>query len=213
VSVDLYDTLQKLIRHELRGRRFAELGQVQKVYPTDPGNYDADVVLHATDLVLRHVPVLTPRKGFASLPEVGDLVMLQFMGGDVNRPVIVGTLYNGEDRPPENAEGNWVLQLPSGPDDKDSGLRVELRPADPVGFTVALKGDKFELVVQDDDPVARLTIAGTVLTIDANGGVKLDGAGDVEIQAAGKLKLGAGQGLDIQAGSTLALKASKIDLN
>ena len=60
---ELYDTLQKLIRQELRGRRFAEMGQVQAVYPTDPGNYDADVVLHATDLVLRHVPVLTPRKG------------------------------------------------------------------------------------------------------------------------------------------------------
>lgn len=210
---DLYDTLQKLVRHELRGRRFAELGQVQKVYPTDPGNYDADVVLHATDLVLRHVPVLTPRKGFASLPEVGDLVMLQFMGGDVNRPVIVGTLYNGDDRPPENTEGDWVLQLPSGPDDKTSGLRIELRQSDPVGFTVALKGDKFELLVQDDDPVAKLTVAGTVLTIDGSGGIKLEGAGDVEIQAAGKLKLGAGQGLDIQAGTTLALKASKIDLN
>ena len=210
---DLYDTLQKLIRHELRGRRFAELGQVQKVYPSDPGNYDADVVLHATDLVLRHVPVLTPRKGFASLPEVGDLVMLQFMGGDVNRPVIVGTLYNGDDRPPENTENDWVLQLPSGPDDKASGLRVELRQSDPIGFTVSLKGDKFELLVQDDDPVAKFTVAGTVLTIDGSGAVKLEGAADVEVKASGNLKLEAGQGVEIKAGTTMALKASKIDIN
>jgi len=210
---DLYDTLQKLIRHELRGRRFAELGQVQKVYPSDPGNYDADVVLHATDLVLRHVPVLTPRKGFASLPEVGDLVMLQFMGGDVNRPVIVGTLYNGEDRPPENTEGDWVLQLPSGPDDKESGLRIELRQSAPVGFTVSLKGDKFELLVQDDDPVARLTVAGTVLTIDGSGGATLKGASDVAIEAGGNLKLKADLGIEIQAGTTMALKAAKIDIN
>ena len=210
---DLYDTLQKLVRHELRMRRFAEMGQVQKVYPTDPGNYDADVVLHATDLVLKHVPVLVPRKGFASLPEVGDLVLLQFMGGDVNRPVIVGTLYNGDDRPPENAEGNWVLQLPSGPDDKESGVRVEVRQSDPVGFTVSLKGDKFELLVQDDDPVARLTVAGTELTIDGNGGVKLEGASDISIKAGGDLKLEATGSAEIKAGGALKLKGSKIDLN
>ena len=210
---DLYDTLQKLVRHELRARRFAEMGQVQAVYPSDPGNYDADVVLHATDLVLRHVPVLTPRKGHASLPEVGDLVMVQFMGGDVNRPVIVGTLYNGDDRPPENAENDWVLQLPSGPDAKTSGLRVELRQSDPIGFTVSLKGDKFELLVHDDDPVATLTVSGTKLTIAGDGGVKLEGGGDVEIKASGNLKLEAGGSAEIKAGSTMKLQASKIDLN
>lgn len=210
---DLYDTLQKLVRHELRMRRFAEMGQVQKVYPSDPGNYDADVILHATDLVLRHVPVMTPRKGYASLPEVGDLVLLQFMGGDVNRPVIVGTLYNGDDRPPENAQGDWVLQLPCDPDDKASGVRVELRQSAPIGFTVSLKGDKFKLLVQDDDPVAKLTVAGTTLTIDGSGAAKLEGAADVLIKAGGDLKLEAGGSAEIKAGTTLALKANKIDLN
>ena len=210
---DLYDTLQKLVRHEMRARRFAEMGQVQAVYPSDPGNYDADVVLHATDLVLRHVPVLTPRKGYASLPEVGDLVLLQFMGGDVNRPVIVGTLYNGDDRPPENTENDWVLQLPSGPDNKEAGLRIELRQSDPIGFTVSLKGDKFSLLVQDDDPVATLTVAGTKLSIDGGGGIKLEGGGDVQIKASGNLKLEAGGNAEITASGTLALKGAKLDLN
>ena len=210
---DLYDTLQKLVRHELRMRRFAEMGQVQKVYPTDPGNYDADVVLHATDLVLRHVPVLTPRKGHASLPEVGDLVLVQFMGGDVNRPVVIGTLYNGDDRPPENQEGDWVLQLPSGADNKDAGLRIELRQSDPIGFTVALKGDKFQLLVQDDDPVAKLTVAGTTVTIDAGGKVQIDGAADVALKASGNLTVEASGNAEIKAGGTLALKGAKIDLN
>lgn len=210
---ELYDTLQKLIRQELRGRRFAEMGQVQAVYPSDPGNYDADVVLHATDLVLRHVPVLTARKGHASLPEVGDLVLLQFMGGDINRPVVVGTLYNGDDRPPDNAEGDWVLQLPSGPDDKDSGLRLELRQSSPIGFTVALKGDKFELLVQDDDPVARLTVAGTTLSIDGGGGITLKGGADLTIEASGELKIKAGGNATIEAGGQLNLKGAKVNLN
>lgn len=210
---DLYDTLQKLTRHELRMRRFAEMGQVQAVYPTDPGNYDADVVLHAADLVLRHVPVLTPRKGFASLPELGDLVLVAFMGGDLNRPVIVGTLYNGDDRPPANAENDWVLQLPSGPDEKTSGVRVELRQSEPIGFTVSLKGEKFRLLVQDDDPVAELTVADTTLTIDGGGNVKLEAASDVRIKAGGDLKLEAAGSVEIKAGTTLAVKGSKVDIN
>jgi phage baseplate assembly protein gpV len=210
---DLYDTLQKLVRHELRGRRFAEMGQVQAVYPSDPGNYDADVVLHATDLVLKHVPVLTPRKGFASLPEVGDLVLVQFMGGDVNRPVVIGTLYNGEDRPPENTEGNWVLQLPAGADEKQAGVRIELVRSDPIGFSVSLKGDKFKLVVTDDDPVATLTVAGTQLRIDANGHVSLDGAGKLTLKTSGDLLLDAGGNAEIKASGTLKLSGATIDLN
>jgi phage baseplate assembly protein gpV len=210
---DLFDTLQKMIRQEMRGRRFAEMGTVQAVYPTDPGNYDADVVVHATELVLRHVPVLTPRKGFASLPEVGDLVLLQFMGGDLNRPVIIGTLYNGEDRPPENAENDWVLQLPSGPDDKESGLRVELRQSEPIGFTVSLKGDKFKLDVQDDDPVVTLTVSGTKLTIDGGGALVIEGGGDMELKASGNLKLKAGGNAEIEAGGQLVLKGAMVKIN
>jgi phage baseplate assembly protein gpV len=210
---DFYDTVQKLVRHELRMRRFAEMGQVQAVYPSDPGNYDADVVLHATDLVLRHVPVLTPRKGWASLPEVGDLVLVQFMGGDVNRPVVVGTLYNGDDRPPTNTEGDWAFQLPASADDEGSAVRVTVQQADPLGFRVQMKGDRFDLQVQDDDPVATLKVAGTTLTIDGSGNVTLEGAADVSVKAGGNLKLEAGGNGEFTASGTLALKGAKIDLN
>jgi phage baseplate assembly protein gpV len=210
---DLYDTLQKLVRQELRSQRYAEMGTVQAVYPSDPGNYDADVVLHATDLVLRHVPVLTPRKGWASLPEVGDLVLLQFMGGDINRPVVMGTLYNGDDRPPENAENDLVLQLPSGPDDKDAGFRLEVRQSSPLGFTLSLKGDKFKLEVQDDDPVATLTVAGTTIKIDGGGGVKIEGGANLEVKSSGNLKLKAGGNAEIEASGQLVLKGSLVKIN
>ena len=209
----LYDTLQKMIRQELRAQRFAEMGTVQAVYPTDPGNYDADIVLRATELVLRHVPVLTPRKGFASLPEVGDLVLVQFMGGDLNRPVVLGTLYNGDDRPPDNTENDWVLQLPSGPDAKDGGLRIEIHQSSPIGFMLSLKGDKFRLEVQDDDPVVALTVAGTTLQIDASGGITIEGGSDLEVKTSGNLKLKAGGNAEVEAGGELVLKGALVKIN
>jgi hypothetical protein len=35
------------------------------------------------------------------LPEVGDEVLLAFEGGDISAPIIIGTLWNGADQPPE----------------------------------------------------------------------------------------------------------------
>lgn len=210
---ELYDTLRQLIRRELASHRFAEIGSVQAVYPSDPGPYSADVVLRSTDLVLRHVPVLTPRKGFASLPEVGDLVLVQFIGGALDRPVVTGTLYNESDTPPENVENDWVLQLPSGSDAKDSGVRVEIRQSSPIGFTVSLKGDRFKMEVQDDDPVMTLKVADATVTIDGGGGVTIDTEGDLNLKAAGKLTLKAGGDATIESRANLVLKGAMVKIN
>jgi len=82
-----------------------------------------------------------------------------------------------------------------------------------MGFEVSLKGDKFQLQVQDDDPVVTLTVARTVLQIDGNGNVKLEGAGKLEIKSDGDLTLDAGGNAEIKAGGTMKLSASKIDIN
>ena len=209
----LYDTLRQMIRRELASHRFAEIGTVQAVYPSDPGPYSADVVLRGTELVLRHVPVATPRKGFASLPEVGDLVLVQFIGGALDRPVVTGTLYNESDTPPENVENDWVLQLPSGSDAKDSGVRVEIRQSSPIGFTVSLKGDRFKMEVQDDDPVMTLTVADAKVTIDGGGAIKIEAPGDLDLKAAGKLTLKADGDATIESRANLVLKGAMVKIN
>ena len=52
-------------------------------------------------------------------------MLVQFVAGDVNAPVIVGRLYNDEDRPPENEDGKAVLHLPLGAADDDA-VHLEL---------------------------------------------------------------------------------------
>ena len=210
---DLFDTLRQMIRQELGHQRVAELALVQEVFPASPGNYDADVVLRDGQQVLRHVPVATPRKGYASLPEVGDLVLVQFVGGDLNRPVVTGTLYNGDDKPPDSQPGQWVVQLPSGPDAKTSGYRFELQQESPLMFTLTL-ASRFKLTVQDDDPVVSLEVSGTKLAIDQGGAIKIDGKGDIALTSWGKLTLEATSGdVEIKAGGEMTLKGSVIKLN
>src|SRR5262245_53702851 len=116
MNFDPFNDIRRIVREEMLSLRFAELGLVQESHPHadagDDDNYACTVRLRDTGLVLPRVPVACGRKGFASIPDAGDLVLIQFIGGDINAPIITGSLYNDEDRPPVNAIGQVVLTLP-----------------------------------------------------------------------------------------------------
>ena len=117
------------------------------------------------------------------------------------------------DTPPENVENDWVLQLPSGADAKDSGVRVEIRQSSPIGFTVSLKGDRFKMEVQDDDPVMTLKVADATVTIDGGGAIKIEAPGDLDLKAAGKLTLKADGDATVEASGNLVLKGAMVKIN
>lgn len=51
-------------------------------------------------------------RGAFCLPEVEDEVLVAFENGDVNRPYIIGSLWNGQDLPPEtNKDGKNNIRL------------------------------------------------------------------------------------------------------
>ncbi len=115
MTLTLFESIQRIVQEELRqrahggARRRAGAASVRR-----RDNYACTVVLRDSEIVLRHVPVATSRIGTVAIPAVGELVLVQFVGGDINAPVIVGRLYNDEDRPPENDDGQAVLHLPLG---------------------------------------------------------------------------------------------------
>lgn len=194
------EAIRRIVREELARLRGAELATVQETHPQDPGNYACTVVLRDTGLVLEQVPLVTPRKGFASVPEAGDLVLVQFAGHDLNRPLILGTLYNDEHRPPDNAEGQLVLDLPGSLRLVATGSRVTLT-----------LGDSLELELQTDDPAVRLDVGGNAtLEIDSAGGVTLSSMDRLEISTQTDLKLTSSSNLELEAAANLNLKAGAI---
>lgn len=212
----LLDAIRRLVREELRKTQTATLAIVQDIHPHasdgDDDNFSCTIRLRDTDLVLNRVPVATARMGLASIPAVNDLVLVQFIGGDINSPVITGSLYNDEDRPPLNADGQWVCRLPLGAGEGE-GLHLVASSAGIPTLEIRI-GGSLVLSLQDDDPVVSIDVGSgaAALTIDSDGTVALKGSRGLSLEAGTDLVL-KGNNLKLEGAGEVTVKGAVINLN
>jgi len=209
MSLTLYETVQRIVQQELGQVRTAELALVREQHShsdsSDNENYTCTVELRNSALVLKRVPVATSQIGAVSIPDVGELVLVQFIGGDINSPVITGCLYNDQDRPPKNSNGQNIMHLPLAAGDDDA-VHIELNSGDKREINIKL-GSGLEVKLKDDDPAVELNVGGgnATLSIAKDGGIKVDSKGDISIH---------GNQVKIEADSTLTLKGqSAVNIN
>jgi phage baseplate assembly protein gpV len=208
MTLTLYETVQRIVQEELGRIRTAELALVQEQHShaddSDKDNYACTVRLRDSGIVLEQVPVATSRIGCVSVPAVNELVLVQFVGGDINSPIITGCLYNDEDRPPVNDGGQAITHLPLGAEDGDA-VHVELHSGDTRELVFKL-GSGIEVNVRDDDPVVELKVDGGKLTLrlDRDGAVALESQGNVELK---------GNEISIEAQGQLNLKGGTVNIN
>lgn len=239
--------MKRVAEHEARRILTTELGVVTAVFPHaeegDADNYEVSVQLKGRLLPdgqrmeLRRVPVATPYLGFAAVPNVGDLVLVQFIGGDVNAPVITGRLYDDENRPPPNLKDELLLRhkLAAGGSVKlDAEGRIVLTSNslentltlddealtiknEKFSLTIDFKGEKITL--SSDKDLQLIATSGT-LTLEGNA-VEITSKSDVKITASsGKLaadvmeaSIKASTNATIEASAAMAIKGATIDLN
>lgn len=215
-------TIQEIIRQELRRMYVAELGVVEAVFPhsgeDDDENYGCDVRLKNSGLLLRRVPVSTGHIGTVAIPNVGDLVLLAFEGGDVNAPIIIGRLYNDEDRPPLSKTDEIIFRLPlAEADDKtikgairnistNSPAR-EMRFEMPPKITLRIDDGSIHAVADDMEVnVEQPNASGGQITIIAGRTtITMTQDGDISIEAQGSMSLKANGDLSLE-GATVSIK-------
>ena len=214
---NIVDTIQAIVRDEIRGMRATELGIVTTVYPhssdSDTDNYACDVELKNTKLLLKRVPIATDRIGTVAIPNINDLVLVAFVRGDVNQPIVIGRLYNDEDRPPLNNNDEVIFRLPLD-DTDDKTLKAAIRNLQQQASEpreVIIEMDP-KITVRITDGTIRATAGNSEMTIDqsnASGGtvtvltgstkMTMNQDGDIEVEAAGSIALKANQDLSIEA--------------
>lgn len=205
----LIQLVRQLIRQEMSSQQGASLALVQE---THPDTYACTVKLQDNDIVLQEVPVASQRLGMVSIPQVNHLVLVQFIGGDINHPIIVGSLYNDEDTPPANEDQQWIVQLPLGAE-ADEGIHLSADTIDAPRFSLQL-GSNLALLLQDDDPVVQLDVgSGSArLQIDSDGSITLESQKDLTLEAGGDLKL-KGANIEAEASGETNIKGSVVNIN
>lgn len=226
----IVSTIQEIVRHELRNVRITEIGLVEAVYPHsadgDDDNYGCDIKLKNSGLQLKRVPIATGHIGTVAIPNVGDLVLVAFDRGDINQPIIIGRLYNDEDRPPLNNPDELIFQLPlAEPDNKT--LKAAVRNIQSNGTPREILIEMApQITVSINDGQVKATAGGTEMIIDqpnSSGGtvtiqtgrtkIVMNQDGDIQISAAGAMELAAtgdltlkGQNVNIEAQMGAKLK-------
>ena len=220
MSAALYDSVARIARHESAARAVAGVGKVTDVFAPDgtPADLAVAVELRDAGLVLPRVPVAVGVMGFAAPPAVDDLVVVVFLDGDVNAPVVVGRLYHpGEDPPSAAASGKIALELPSRATDKT--LRVIVDGGAP-SFLLELPDD---VAVEAGPQKVEVKAAEMHVTVETSGGgraelaaggstITLKKDGDITVTAGGNLKL-EGQQVEISGSSKVKVSGAQVEIN
>ncbi len=206
----IVEAMKKVAESEVGKVHVAELGVVTSVFPHadegDNDNYECSVKLRDKDVELRQVPVATQHIGFASIPQVGDLVLVSFVNGDVNAPVITGRLYNDEDRPPASQAEEMVYIPPytSNPDLR----RIYIELPDQT-VTLTIQDEKVTIHVGDTD-VAISKEEGVSLTSKLP--ISISTEDDLSIKAK-NVKIESDADTEITASGKTTIKGTTVDLN
>ncbi len=164
-------------------------------------------------------PMAGNGRGVHFFPEVGDEVVVGFEAGDPNHPIILGALWNGQDRPPDQAkesERNDIRTVVSRSgheltfDDTPGAEKVTLKSKGghtvtlddaPTGPKVSVESAGGRSIVLDDTPPGSVSIRSLTgqITLGDTGAVKIE-APTIELDAAiisinsAVLTIGAGAG-------------------
>ncbi len=242
---NMLDIMQQVAEKESKPFMITELGIVKAAYPHsdegDNNNYQCDVELknRRTDdgspLLLKMVPVTVPYMGWTCIPNENDLVVVNFIGGDINAPIITGRLYNDEDRPPVNNETEFQIQhsLEEGGTfkmDADGVITLTSKSTEnvvtvnddlvsisneEVSLTVDFSNETVSIISTKDIELKadnKISFEAKEMTIKTDDSVKLE-TNELSMKTQAATKIEAGSSMDIKSSAAMKLKGATIDLN
>lgn len=154
-------------------------------------------------------------RGWFFIPDKDDEVLVMFEHGDINRPLVVGGIWNGKDKPPDkNPGGNPRRVIRSRKNSK-----------------VTFDDEKEQLIIEDGAQKGRIMFdakANKIVIEALDGDVCIQSPADdmtivaksIEMTATSNLEIHAGDAMQWGAGATATIKAadatlsgSKVNLN
>jgi len=168
-----------------------KLGRVKVKFPNLPGMPES----HWARL---NMPMAGRDRGWMTIPEIGDEVLVGFAHGDFSNAVVVGSLYNGVDLPPYANE------------DGENNLRVfQSRSGHRVTFDDTDGAERIELVTNNKQIRVILDAASKVLSVWCGGDILLEAEEHIDVKAQ-LFTLSADQSVSIEAGEGVVVNAGEV---
>jgi hypothetical protein len=184
--------IKKIAEDEVRKLRTMEFATVIAINNSKK-NYTCDVRLKNGDHDLSDVPVITSHIGLIHFPNIGDMVLVGYVYGDADSPVIIGCVHSSDQQTPEFNDTEF-LYVPEDNSGKSGSRRLYVELS------------KSKITLTDDDLSIDLGGGNTTIKVDfKNGNVTIDTKGDTAISASGNMKISA-QNITIDSGGSLSLK-------
>ena len=155
-------------------------------------------------------PMAGKERGIYFLPEVEDEVLVAFELGDMRFPVIIGSLWNGKDAPPETNDNgdNNVRVIKS-----RSGHVIRLNDeAGKEKIEIIDKSEKNSIVFDTANNTITITTEKDIMISASKGKITLD-AKELEIKSSGAANIKSGGEMNVEASSTMNIKGSTVNIN
>ncbi|MGB8448805.1 MAG: hypothetical protein WCE25_03725 [Nitrososphaeraceae archaeon] len=210
MSSNIVEVIRNIAQMEIKKIHTTELGIVTSVFPhasdSDKDNYECNIRLKDKGVELRKVPVATQQIGFVNILHTGDLVLVSFIGGNVNSPIIVGRLYNETDRPPTSEQEEIVYKPPY---TKDTSLR-RLNIVLPEGtVNVEFHDDMISVIVGKSSITATDTGEIQIKSEGVQQKISIIADGDVSIEAQ-NISIKSRMETTIESGTGMAIKSDAL---
>jgi phage protein D len=176
------------------------------------------------------LPAAGAERGFFFIPEVGDEVVVGWVGEDRRHPVVLGSLWNGQAAPPESldAQTNAIREIAS-----RSGHKLTFDDSDGAGMIVITSSGSQTVTIDDTSGSETIALAdktGNKITLDSQG-ITLEAAssGNITLKASGgkvgidamqlegkasaSAKLQSSATLDLEASAALSLTGGLVKIN
>lgn len=149
-------------------------------------------------------------RGCYFLPEVDDEVLIAFEHGSLEHPYVIGALWNGKDKPPEdNSDG------------KNDNRTIKSRSGHVVRLCDSSGGEKIEIIDKTGNNKIVITSSDNKITIEAQGDigitsrtgkVTITGIG-VEITSSTNVKIQAQTSIDASATGQVNISGLLVNIN
>lgn len=153
-------------------------------------------------------------RGSYFLPEVDDEVLVAFENGDINHPYVIGSLWNGKDKPPEKNDGGKndkrVIKSRSGhqimfnDEDGKESLTLQTKGGHTITLDDSSGGEKIEIADHTGNNSVVIDAAKNQMTLTSS--MKF-------LIKSNMINIEADSTMTLKAGATLTIQGALVKIN